>query len=150
MATTSVSRPIGGNNEEEVGARVYKMRLKNTEYISEDGIGRVPAGGVVVVDERTATRWQQRGIATPAKDTDKTHKQERREQLLAELETLGDEDEEIRYGASIQREHLGLPKEMPKPSRRGRPAKSKESPTIEGAEVVNDLGDDDPDADDRD
>lgn len=62
---------------------LHRVTLVNDEYLSEHG-GRLKAGTVVLVDDKTARRWLDRGIAVPASETDKTL----REQKLAEMERL--------------------------------------------------------------
>mgnify|MGYP000878590957 FL=1 len=42
-----------------------RMTLNRDEYLSEYG-GRLLAGTVVVVDEKTARRWLDKGIARPS------------------------------------------------------------------------------------
>lgn len=62
-----------------------KMRLANTEFLSEYG-GRLPAGAVLDVDEATAARWFGLGIAKKASSGTKTFQEERRERLLEQME----------------------------------------------------------------
>lgn len=70
--------------------RDTRMTLVRDEYLSEYD-GRLAAGTVVLVDERTARRWLEKGIARPSEETDKTL----REQKLAQLERLKAEIDEI-------------------------------------------------------
>lgn len=60
-----------------------RVTLVAAQYLSEHG-GRLPAGTVVLVDEQTAKRWLDKGIARPSAETDRTI----REQKLAEIERL--------------------------------------------------------------
>ena len=61
----------------------HRLTLVNDQYLSEHG-GRLKAGTVVLVDDLTARRWLEKGIAVPSSETDKTM----REQKLAEMERL--------------------------------------------------------------
>ena len=157
-------------NRPKLTDKRFKMRLKQSEFLSEFG-GRIPAGSVVPVDEETAIRWIDNGIAVQAPNDAKTRQEERREEILAELERI--EEEQARGGvfnASITRdsfrddEQAGIrdpmPRRMPVPARRGRkPAASQgavragsgrptgarradkaERPAFDDAETVNGDG----------
>jgi len=67
-----------------------RMTLLNDEYLAEHG-GRLKAGTVVLVDQRTARRWHDKSIAVPSAETDKTV----REQKLAELARIKAEIEAL-------------------------------------------------------
>ena len=93
--------------------KTYRMRLLNAEYLSEfDGRGgpRLPAGAVVDVDTDTAVRWLDRGIAVQAPQDARTLKDMRRARLLARLEALDAEDDEIED--EEQPEVFGVPKSL--------------------------------------
>ena len=75
---------------------LHRVTLVNDEYLSEHG-GRLKAGTVVLVDDKTARRWLDRGIAVPASETDKTL----REQKLAELERIKAELEALNFKLAI-------------------------------------------------
>jgi len=75
-----------------------RMTLVSDNYISEyegdDGTGRHPAGRVLIVDEKTAQRWRNKGIAIDAAETDKTlleEKKARMAALQAEIDAIGTE-----------------------------------------------------------
>ena len=79
---------------EQTLPRDIRMALLNDNYISEfddGGDGHFKAGDVLVVDEKTARRWQDKGIARPAGESDRT----RREQKAAELARLKAEIEAL-------------------------------------------------------
>ena len=92
-----------------------RMTLNRDEYLSEYG-GSLLAGTVVVVDEKTARRWLDKGIARPSEETDKTLAEQKRAELeriqaeLAELEAVGKSGQ---YASIVTREG-GVP-----PRRRG-------------------------------
>ena len=65
-----------------------------SEYEGDDGTGRHPAGRVLVVDEKTAQRWRNKGIAIDSAETDKTLLEEKKARLLAlqaEIDAIGTE-----------------------------------------------------------
>jgi hypothetical protein len=130
----------------------FKMRVHQTEFLTEYG-GRLPAGSVVPVDEETAIRWIDNGIAEQAPNDAKTRAEERKEEIRAEL--LRIEAEEARggvYDAAITRESFRddpqqgrdlMPKRMP-PSRRGK----RDRAALDPMDTVNsdhyrDTGEDD-------
>lgn len=142
----------------------FKMRVFQDEFLSEFG-GRIPAGSVVPVDEDTAIRWLDKGIAEQAPIDAKTRQEERREELLLELERLEAERERGGvFNAAITRDSFRdegpvrdpMPKRMPVPPRRrgpaaatptaarqgvGRPRSDKaERPAFDDADTVNGNG----------
>lgn len=82
-----------------------RVRLVNDEFIGEHG-GRLRAGTAVEVDQKTAQRWINKGIALPAEIGDMTL----REQKLAQIAALQAEADELKEMATA-----------PVAVRRGRP-----------------------------
>lgn len=83
-----------------------RMTLNRDEYLSEYG-GRLLAGTVVVVDEKTARRWLDKDIARPSEETDKTLAEQKRAELArlkAELEALEAEGKSGNYASIVTRE----------------------------------------------
>jgi hypothetical protein len=114
---------------------VPHMTLKNAEYISENDLGRLAAGAVVEVDDETATRWTRRNIATPTKPSDVV-KAKRRAELEAELAALSRENASAdQFSHAITADSM----QGKAPARRGRKPKNE---ATYGAEIVNDLDDD--------
>lgn len=71
--------------------RTTRVTLVRDEFLSEYD-GRLKAGTVVLVDERTARRWLDKGIAVPSEQTDKTQLEQKIAQLArlqAEIEAIG-------------------------------------------------------------
>lgn len=82
----------------------FKMELKQHEFLPDHG-GHNPAGAVIYVDEETALRWMENRIAVPAAASALTHREQRRADLLAELERLeADGPPAPVYNAAITRE----------------------------------------------
>jgi len=137
MAIEQLNRP-------PVTEKRFKMRVRQDEFLSEHG-GRIPAGSVVPVDEETAIRWIDNEIADQAPDDAKTRKEERREEIMAELARLDAEAERGGvYNAAITRDSFTgsqaerdpMPKRMP-PRRRGAAATRTR---LDDADVVNGDG----------
>jgi len=101
--------------------RDVRVALMHDEYLSEyadGGSGRYKAGDVLIVDERTARRWLEKGIARPAAGSDKT----RREQKLAELARVKAELEALEAVEVGTYRELDVTSVVPT---RGRPAGSR-------------------------
>lgn len=78
--------------------KTYRMKLLDSQFLSEfEGRGgpRLPAGAVLDVDTNTAVRWLDRGIAVYASKDATTLKDARRARLLARLEALEAEDDDV-------------------------------------------------------
>lgn len=103
MASATVARPT----------KNIRMTLTATEFLREYG-GRLPAGTVVLVDEETAERWREFGIATDSAETDLTLK----EQKAAQIKALQAELEAIE-------EHGSLPVDATRVARAGRKARGR-------------------------
>lgn len=74
--------------------RTNRLTLVHNEYLSEYD-GRLSAGTVVLVDDRTARRWLDKGIAVPSAETDKTLREQKLAELArlqAEIDAIGSED----------------------------------------------------------
>lgn len=104
--------------------RKYKMKLYNAEFHIDFG-GRLPQGAVVLVDEPTAIRWYENGVADMAPPDATTYAEEvrrvKREEFLKRAQPVeGVFDEAItRTGEQRPRDNL-MPPPMPVPARRGR------------------------------
>lgn len=100
--------------------RNIKMALVNSEYLSEYPGQRFPAGAVIEVEEDTADRWERLGIAIPADEAAKTHREVERENLRARLAELERDDAEYRqstrFRQSVNREQAS-PRPMPNRAR---------------------------------
>lgn len=122
----------------------YKMNLTEGQYIIECG-GRLPAGAVVLVDEETAIRWFELGIAEPADPDTPTFaehvKNQKREAFLANARPVnGVYDQMVSRGQDRQNtDPYELAKPMPVPERR----RGRQRPALDGAEVVSDPSGDD-------
>ncbi len=97
------------------------MALLFDNYISEyddGGSGRFKAGDVLVVDEKTARRWLEKGIARPAAEDDMT----KREQKGAELARLKAEIEALEAveAETISGHYRELEPMAPTKARRGK------------------------------
>ena len=95
--------------------RDVRVTLTNDQYLSEydeGNSGRFKAGTVMLVDERTARRWLQKGIARPAAETDQTQ----REQKAAEIARLQADLAQLEEDAAQYRNSVDL---QEKPVRRG-------------------------------
>ena len=119
----------------------YKMRLVEPNFVPELG-GKLASGSVHVVDEDTAIRWLEHGIATQAGNDEQTEQERKREQLRKQLVPLPDDESGV-YDAAV----LADPGMTP----RGRRAPAR----LKGAGVVNSLSespddDDESDQDDED
>ena len=79
-----------------------KMRLQNTEFLSEYG-GRLPAGSVIDVPEPVAERWLMQGIARKASASAKTFAEERLERMDLEREEAALNEGPV-YDAMVTRE----------------------------------------------
>lgn len=83
-----------------------RMTLNRDEFLSEYG-GSLRAGTVVVVDEKTARRWLDKGIARPSEETDKTLAEQKRAELarlqaeIADIEAAGKQGN---YASIVTRE----------------------------------------------
>lgn len=127
----------------------YKMRLSNDEYIVDLG-GRLPKGAVVIVDEDTAIRWLENGIAEQAPASAETHRQRQRAEIAARLVPISEADGD-RPGvfSSMMGSEPATPPVAPSPtppSRRSKAsgqaeARRKLDPKLEGAGVINDPKD---------
>lgn len=127
--------------EATLAERRYKMQIKQHEFMPDRG-GHLEAGAVLITDEETALRWMEQGIATPAAADALTHREQKRADLLAELERLEAEGPQPGvYNAAISRASFydeTPPPERPimppaMPNRRGR----RDRATLTGAEVMN-------------
>lgn len=107
-----------------------KMRLLNTEFLSEHG-GRLPLGAVIDVDDLTAKRWKALGIARQAADSARTYQEEKLERLalLREEEELAAANGE--FGQMIVRDGV-IPTAEMKPRRGRRGAVAEPSDTDDG------------------
>lgn len=115
----------------------YKMRLKSSEFMVDFG-GRVPAGGVVIVDEATAIRWIETGIAEQVAADTPTFRDQKRKAAASRLQRdqVVDEREAGQFSDMISREPM--PPRMPtRAGKRG----ARVNPDLAGAGVINDLGD---------
>lgn len=119
----------------------YKMAMHDACYSTELG-GRLPAGAVVLVDEPTAIRWFELGIADPAAPDAPTHFEQIRNQKREQFRRLakpaeGVFDAMVGRGADTSGQNTDpypLARPMPVGRRRGRAA-------LEGAEIVSDPSD---------
>lgn len=117
-------RPKPADEPAPPPAKKYKMRMTQTNYLTEVG-GRVFEGDVVLVDEDTAIRWYENNIAEPAPKTAKTRAEQIREKKRADFLTKAEPAEGV-YDAMVNRasnepERVG-PKPMPTRRRRGQSA----------------------------
>lgn len=115
----------------------YKMRLKSDEFLVDFG-GRVPARGVVIVDEPTAVRWIETGIAEQVSADTPTFRDQKRKAAASLLrrDQVVDEREAGRFSDMISRDPL--PPRMPvRAGKRG----ARVNPDLAGAGVINDLAD---------
>ena len=108
----------------------FKMALVNNEFLEEYG-GWCPAGSVLIVDEDTAERWYERGIAKPAATTDKTVREIKRDQNLKRLQAAAVDDDED-APVSIGKQPVG---------RTTRRAVKHAKPDLAGAGVINSFAD---------
>lgn len=122
--------------------RKFKMKLVNAEFNIDFG-GRLPAGAVVLVDEPTAIRWYERGVAEIADPGEETyaehHRRVKRDEFLRRARPA---EGVFDRAVSLQPfrddpAHERTMREMPKPSRGRRRADD----MLAGASV-NDLDDD--------
>ena len=116
----------------------YKMSLLSEEFLSDvsGNNGRFPKGAVLLVDEETAERWYERGIAEIAPPDALTHgeiqrhsKREAFRRLARPAEGAFDQmvsrsalTEARPTGSEVPRDSTAMPAPMPQP-RRGRPPK---------------------------
>lgn len=122
----------------------FKMKLRGDEFNVDLG-GRVPAGGVVIVDEATAVRWIEGNIAEQVPASTPTFRDQKRNEAASRLrrDEMVDEREAGRFSDMISREPL--PQRMPaRSARRG----ARVDPNLAGAGVINNLADTPDDAPD--
>ena len=130
----------------EPSSKRFKMELVHDNYLVgvSGNDGRYPAGSVLLVDEETAVRWYEKGVAEPAPPDAETYgeisRKLKREEFLRRARPV-----EGTYDAMIRRDAGGnvvgavdrpLMREMPKPSR-GRPRQRDINPDLVGA-AIND------------
>ena len=139
---------------EQTGKR-YKMRVLRTTYmVGVSGhSGRFHEGDVVLVDEPTALRWFEHGVAEPAPKDARTvgeiNADRRRDEFRRRAEPVeGVFDAMVsrrdapggqgRSRPDSSQERQLMPPQMPVPNRRGRG-----NPNLEGAGVINSTDDED-------
>lgn len=107
----------------------YKMALNYDEYLADvsGNRGRFPAGAVLLVDEETAVRWYENGVAEPADPDAPTYGEVRKRNKRAEFlkrakPVAGVYDQAITRAAFRDEERQLMPPPMPVPPRRSRRA----------------------------
>lgn len=125
--------------------RNIKMALVNSEYLSEYPGQRFPAGAVIEVEEDTADRWERLGIAIPADEAAKTHREQERENLKARLAQMEREEAEYqqtdRFRRSVNSSQTS-PRPMPNRARdRRRLEEARTSGDVVNAAESNDDDD---------
>lgn len=120
--------------------RRYKMQLRQSEFIPDAPVKdkHLPAGAVLAVDEATALRWYERGVADIAPPDAETYGEIEQRNRRAEFFAKAQEAEGV-FDRAITREmpadpsHTPIgPKPMP---RRGRGDRG--HPNMAGAGIVN-------------
>jgi hypothetical protein len=129
---------------EKAKANQYKMKLVNDEYNIDFG-GRLPAGAVVLVDEATAVRWYEKGVAEIAPPDEPTYAEEKRRVKRDEFmrrakpaEGVFDQMVSIQ-GMNVDPAQRQVMREMPKPQRGRRRADD----PLAGSPVLTDPDPDD-------
>ena len=121
----------------------YNMMLEQDEFLSDVSghSGRYPKGAVLTVDEPTAIRWYERGIATIAPPDAKTYgeitRANKREEFLKQAKaTEGVFNKAITRDGSTSPAHAtDGPREMPRRGRKG--GQGHPNLRLEGAPVIN-------------
>lgn len=122
----------------------FKMRLKSGTYHADMG-GRLPAGAVLVVDEDTAIRWLEMGVAEQAPPDAPTFRQQQRAEIAARLVPLP----EGVYDEAITSESFGPTPTSARPRRMSKAQGRRVlDPRLAGSGVINNLTDT-PDDDDE-
>lgn len=116
-----------------------RMALLQPNYLPDIKPFRFPVGAVLDVDEDTAIRWREHGVAEPAKQHEQTYKEKRRAEIAAELAAL--EDDEVPIVTLSSDSPMMRRKPGPKP-RAGRAAPMPQSIVMSGPSAES-VADDD-------
>lgn len=117
----------------------YKMKIHQQEFmVTPSGSKRYPAGAVLLVDEDTAMRWYEHGVADLADPEAETYgeieRRVKREEFAKRARAVeGTFDAMVTRGRSDRDRDALMPPPMPVPGRKRRR-------DLEGA-VINDISD---------
>lgn len=118
----------------------FKMTLNYDEYLADvsGNRGRFPAGAVLIVDEETAVRWYENGVAEPADPDAPTYgeirKQNKRAEFLKRAQPVEGVFDRAVTRDSFKDERQLMPPPMPVPPTRRRRADL-------ASAAITDLGD---------